>query len=301
MRNLTLSTDLAAAAIGGLAAAILAGLVLAYGARSGPPAIEVSSATDLAALFESRGYAAPLPAAGPVPRLLLAALPGDLDRIGIPAERKALFLRIMLPLVLTVNEEIAAERAQLLALADRIAGGAPLTGEQADVLAMLAHRYRVRPGGDPARDVAQLLAKVDAVPPSLAAAQAALESGWGTSRLAREGNALFGERTWTEAGLEPLQPLPGARHRARSFDGLLDAVRSYALNLNSHPAYDGFRRARAAARSAGRPSDGAALAGHLTRYSELGAAYTEALRRLIRANRLDRLDRAALQPGSAAL
>lgn len=139
------------------------------------------------------------------------------------------------------------------------------------------------------------------VPASVSLAQAALESGWGTSRLAREGNALFGERTWTEAGLEPLRPLPGARHRARSFDGLLDAVRAYALNLNSHPAYDGFRRARAAARSAGGPPDGAALARHLTRYSELGAAYTGALRRLIRANRLDRLDRAALQPGAAAL
>lgn len=301
MRNLTLSTDLKAAAVGGLAAAVLAGLVLVYGTRSGPPVLEVSSADDLAALFESRGFVAPpSDAAAPVPRILLAALPGDLDRMAVPAERKALFLRIMLPLVLTVNEEIAAERAQLLALAGRIAAGASLTGEQSDVLAALARRYRVRPG-DPAEDVATLLGRVDAMPPSLAVAQAALESGWGTSRLAREGNALFGERTWTEAGLEPLQPLPGARHRARSFDGLLDAVRAYALNLNSHPAYDGFRRARAAARSAGGPPDGAALARHLTRYSELGAAYTGALRRLIRANRLDRLDRAALQPGAAAL
>lgn len=301
MRRIALPTILIPAALGALAAVILAGLIWVYGDRAAPP-IEVATAGELARLFDSRGYAevSPGKTAAPVPRLLLATLPGDLGAMKLPAERKALFLRLMLPLVLAANEEIAGDRAQLVALADRLAAGASPGAEQAGWLAALARRYRVVPNGRPAKDVAELLRRVDAVPPSLAIAQAALESGWGTSRLARQGNALFGERTWTAAGLAPLQPIPGERHRARSFERLLDAVRAYALNLNSHPAYAEFRRARAQSRADGAAPGGASLARYLTRYSELGSGYTRALRDLIRANRLERLDGAVLQPEGTA-
>ena len=272
--------------------------------RGQAPMIQVANAGELTELFKTRGYVADLGAAKPVavPRILLAALPPDLDAMAVPAERKALFLRALLPLVLTVNEEIAADRAQLLALEMQLAAGAAATPEQTDWLAALARSYGVAPSDAFPADIAELLPellpellrRVDMVPPSLAVAQAALESGWGTSRLAREGNALFGERTWTRAGLEPLAPEAGASHRARSFARLLDAVAAYVGNLNTHPAYAEFRQARASARDAGEVPAGATLVRHLTRYSELGTEYTKAVRGLIRANGLETLDRAEL-------
>lgn len=260
------------------------------------PMVRVADAGELTELFKTRGYVADLRASKPVevPRILLASLPSDLDAMAVPAERKALFLRVVLPLVLTVNEEIAADRAQLLALDMALDAGAAPTPEQSDWLATLADHYGVTLSGALPADIAELLRRVDIVPPSLAVAQAALESGWGTSRLAREGNALFGERTWREAGLEPLAPEQGATHRARSFARLLDAVAAYVGNLNTHPAYAEFRQARAASRDAGEVPAGILLVRHLTRYSELGAAYTKAVRGLIRANDLEALDRAEL-------
>lgn len=295
-----------------LAAALAAGavgvvLMASPLQRGQAPMIQVADAGELSELFKTRGYVADLGAAKPVtvPRILLAALPPDLDAMAVPAERKALFLRAVLPLVLTVNEEIAADRAQLLALDLALAAGTAPTAEQTDWLAALAGRYGVELGGTLPDDIAELLPellrRVDMVPPSLAVAQAALESGWGTSRLAREGNALFGERTWKQAGLEPLAPEAGATHRARSFARLLDAVAAYVGNLNTHPAYAEFRRARATARAAGELPEGVALVRHLTRYSELGAEYTKAVRGLIRANDLETLDRAELMAeGDAA-
>jgi Bax protein len=268
--------------------------------RGQAPMIQVANAGELTELFKTRGYVADLGASKPVavPRILLAALPPDLDAMAVPAERKALFLRALLPLVLTVNEEIAADRAQLLALEMQLAAGAAATAEQTDWIAALARRYGVALSDGFPADIAELLpellSRVDMVPPSLAVAQAALESGWGTSRLAREGNALFGERTWSKAGLEPLAPEAGASHRARSFARLLDAVAAYVGNLNTHPAYAEFRQARASARDAGEVPAGATLVRHLTRYSELGAEYTKAVRGLIRANDLETLDRAEL-------
>ncbi len=300
-----------------LVAALAGGLGLALAIPAllpGPaPMVEVATAEELADLFAAQGYDCDLPGAKAVavPRILLAAVPADLDATATPAERKDLFLRLMLPLVLTVNEEIAGDRAQLVALAGLRDAGEDFSGEQADWLAALGRRYGIAAGAPDAAEldadapdaeelVAELLRRVDIVPPSLAIAQAALESGWGTSRLAREGNALFGERTWSAAGLEPLAREAGTRHRARSFARLLDAVAAYMRNLNTHDAYGEFRRVRAGLRADGALPAGVALVGQLARYSELGDAYIKAVRGLIRSNRLQGLDRAALlpQPGS---
>ncbi len=295
MRRIVLPTLLA-----GLAALVLIALALAP-EREPRETVKAATSDELSRLFDSHSYGGPFAADMKVPRLLLASLPADFGAMAVPASRKALFLRALLPLVLTANEAIAGDRAQLLALAAQLDAGAPPSAEQADWLAALMRHYRVPASGDLATDLAELLRRVDAVPPSMALAQAALESGWGTSRLARDGNALFGERTWTEAGLVPLAPLPGERHRARSFDRLLDAVDSYLLNLNSHPAYADFRAARAQLRAAGEIPQGEQLIRHLTRYSERGRLYTGAVRDLIRANRLQALDGAALLPAAGSI
>ena len=223
-----------------------------------------------------------------VPPLLLASLPADLADAPTDAERRRLFLCVMLPLILQVNKEILADRKRLqraLASPLRLASR---TGS--NWLTELAEKY----DGDPS-DLEGLLRRVDAVSPAVALAQAAQESGWGQSRFAIEGNALFGQRAWsTEAGLVPSEARDGS-FAVRSFSTLLESVRAYAVNLNRHPAYEEFRRYRGEMRNAGRPLDVARVAGTLEAYSEEGHAYVEALTAVIRDNRLTDFETAEIR------
>lgn len=223
---------------------------------------------------------------GKVPRVILASLPRDLHRIEASSARKELFLATMLPLVLQTNEEIAADRRRLLDLRAGLATAGGLSWRDEVWLEQLAEDYGLAEPNPTA-----LLARIDLIPPSLALAQAAEESGWGTSRFARDGNALFGQ--WSFGGDDIIQPLAGrGGYGVRTFGNLSDAVRAYARNLNSHGAYRDFRSARAAARASGRPLDGFALAGTLTGYSERGHGYVKSLRLIMRANGLSAFDAA---------
>lgn len=220
-----------------------------------------------------------------VPRIFVDRIPPDLAMLRSPRERKHAFVKMMLPLVLAANERILAERQRLIALRGR--SGALDPGERAWLERMSA-RY-----GLEAPDIEALLRRVDAVPPSLALAQAAEESGWGTSRFVREGNAVFGQRTFAAgAGLVPRRRVNGETHEVRSFGRLLDSVASYMTNLNSHYAYGEFRRVREEQRRKLNFLDGYALAPTLNGYSERGEDYTRRLRSIIRSNGLRALDRA---------
>lgn len=221
-----------------------------------------------------------------VPRIFLATVPGDLGKVREIKERKTLFLQSVLPLVLQANEDILADRKRIWSLRAQARMGERLDAIDRLWLAMMAERYRVERD-----DLDSLLLRVDAIPPSLALAQAAAESGWGTSRFVREGNALFGQ--WTTAkgrGLTPLKRDAGLTHKIKVFDSLLQSVEAYVLNLNTHRAYKGLRKARAAMRTQGAALDGHALAGELIRYSERGLDYVVTLRSIIEANNLKRLD-----------
>lgn len=167
----------------------------------------------------------------PVPRLFVDALPPDFDKLAEADKLKQTFFQMVLPLTLKVNEEILADRHQLLLLQKKISAGRALSDEQQVWLAELADRYDVASG-----DVPELLRRVDAISPALALAQSAEESGWGRSRFAVKGNALFGQRTWDKGlGIVPQQRDEGGRHEVRVFPSLLESVRSYARNLNGHP------------------------------------------------------------------
>lgn len=226
----------------------------------------------------------------PVPRLRLVMLPRDLPDVPDTGQRKTVFLSLLLPLVLEANAHIAQERRRLRYAIDRRATGQNLSQELIDWLGKLAKRYK----GSPER-LDDLLLRVDTVPPSLVLAQAAAESGWGTSRFAVQGNAIFGQ--WTTAGgkgLVPLERPDGKTYKVRSFDRLIDSVNAYLLNLNTHRSYRGFRKTRAEMRRAGEPLDGPTLAGELHRYSEKGDEYVELLQGIIRKNRLRPFDKATL-------
>jgi Bax protein len=226
----------------------------------------------------------------PVPRLRMARLPHDLADVSEIPRRKAIFFKAVLPLVLQANERIAADRERLWALRHRARMGGHILAQDRIWLMAQAERY----GTEPA-DFDELLTRMDVVPPSLALAQSAEESGWGTSRFVREGNALFGQYTTASEGhLVPTRRPDDADFRVRAFANLLESVQAYMHNLNTHPAYARLRASRAAMRRMGAPLDGAALAPHLDRYSERGPAYVRSVLSIIEANGLDTLDQARL-------
>ena len=229
-----------------------------------------------------------------VPRVILAGVPDDLRAVGHVREKKMLFFKVVLPLILRVNEEIARDRGRLAAIDGTLAGGGEPSAADKAWLVALAKRYRIDE-----IDTKKLLIRVDAIPVSLALAQAAEESGWGSSRFAREGNALFGQWTYStvDKGITPKNRDKAKKHRVRAFGNLIESVRAYARNLNTNKVYGNFRRIRANRRLQGHKPEGAVLAGTLTNYSERGQAYVDGIRAIIDANDLGGLDTAKLRDG----
>jgi len=226
-----------------------------------------------------------------VPRILVVNMPREFRRIQETANKKDIFFKTVLPLVLTVNEEILSDRKRLLRIiADKIRSGRIRSIDKL-WLVEISEKYFLD-----TLDLAELLRRVDIIPPSLALAQAAEESGWGTSRFAVEGNALFGQYTYqTSYSLIPRKREKGKDHNIRAFASLLDAVRSYARNLNTHRAYREFRNRRHALRRSGREITGKTLASKLKSYSERGEKYIRTIKSIMRANRLNNLDKAIVQ------
>lgn len=227
-----------------------------------------------------------------VPRVLLARLPDALAELPEGKQRKDLFLSVLLPHVLKVNELIAADRQRLLDLRAKRRAGLPWSGSEEQWLSEIASEYDID-----SIDFELLLLRVQTIPPSLALTQAAIESGWGGSRFATEGNAMFGQRTWGDNGLVPERRADGETHRVQQFDHLFESVRGYMRNLNTHPAYRELRRLRRDLAATGAPVTGAALAPALQFYSERREAYVEDVLAVMRGNRLDRLDNLRLAYG----
>lgn len=261
------------------------------GTPHGGMVIRAGTTAALAEIFDQYGYRLDrVMTAGTVPRLFVAEVPPDMAALDKPAARKALFIRIALPLVLAANEAILRDRARIERLRAKLVGNGTLAIAEQRWMGEIFAAY-----GAPMFDFAELLRRVDIVPPSLAIAQGAEESGWGTSRFAREGNALFGQRIFRgTGGLVPRERAAGERYCVRRFARLFDAVRAYAANLNSHPAYVQFRSLRAGLRGQGRRPEGLALVDALRFYSERRAAYVATLRQIIRIDRLTTFDRARL-------
>ncbi len=182
-----------------------------------------------------------------------------------------------------MDEFITTRNQEILALRKRI----DKNSLSADEWRTLALRYRVR-STDPSEIREQLLVKVDVVPDSLVKAQAAIESAWGTSRFAVEGNNYFGQWCFRAGcGLVPESREAGLDHEVRLFESPQASVNSYMLNLNSHRAYRHLRRARAELRQQQQTLNGCYLARGLEQYSEKGAHYVESLKQLIRVNDLE--------------
>jgi Bax protein len=224
-----------------------------------------------------------------VPRLFLPKVPADMAKVENIDQRKRVFLLTMLPLILKSNEEIRADRRRLIAIKRRVDRGAAVRAVDGIWLERLGERYDTAPD-----DFDRLLRRVDEVPVSLALAQAVEESGWGTSRFARIGNAIFGQYTTEDDhGLVPKQRPEDRTFKIKAFPDLLSGIRSYMRNLNTHPSYASLRAMRADARAKGRAASGRELARTLTAYSERGEDYIRTLHLIIDANDLVELERNA--------
>lgn len=226
-----------------------------------------------------------------VPRYFVATWPRDWASLKDSDIRKKRFLKLLLPLILQANEKLLSDRKSMVSLASKTAAGEALHPQEESWRARMALELGLEEEAPPE----EILQRLDIVPPSLALAQSAIETGWGSSRFVREGNALFGE--WSNGdGMVPAERAEGENHTVRRFDSLSQSVASYLRNLNTHPAYEDFRQARFLLRKTGLEPDGEALSLTLKSYSEQGETYLALVRELISDNDLSALDAATLAP-----
>lgn len=214
--------------------------------------------------------------------------------------KKRVFFRILLPLVLHANDAVLAERTRAGDLAKRVTAGQDLSADDRAWLGALAVKYKISKSPDDpfdAADARALMTRVDIVPASLAMAQAASESGWGTSRFADQGNSIFGMWTWGGKGITPEQQRTAEHgdHKVAAYDSVQESVDAYILNINTHAAYDDLRDMRGDMRQGGKKVTGLVLAVSLVKYSERGVTYVNEIKKLITSNHLEHTDDAFLQ------
>ena len=204
--------------------------------------------------------------------VFISLLPGDLKLIEQTQERKELFIKIVLPLILEENSNILQERKKLFKIINKNLN----TNAERKWLINKFKEYKINNS-----DISELKLRMDIIPVSIAIAQAAKESGWGTSRFAVEGNALYGQWTWNNNGLEPLEKDSESNHKVMQFNILRASVRAYKNNLNTHNAYKEFREVRAKLREEGKKINGLDLTQYLHNYAQIGEKYVEILERII--------------------
>jgi len=239
-------------------------------------------------LFEDLNYDLKAVRAGQkVKPIYLTKLPKDLKTLGDTKTKRELFIKIVLPLILHENEKIIDDRKRLFKILGKNFNS---PGEKV----WLNRRFKEYKIED--KDFAELKMRMDIIPVSIALAQAANESGWGTSRFALEGNALFGQWTWSKKGISPKNKDPDQSHKILQFQILKASVRAYKNNLNTHNAYKEFREVRAKLRQSGTTITGLALIKYLKRYASIGEKYTEIIEGIMVQNSLTDFDKANLLP-----
>ncbi len=219
----------------------------------------------------------------------LTKLPKELKNIESPRKRKKLFIKIVLPLIIEENLKIRFDRKKLFEILNK---NNTSSRDKAWV------ELKFKQYGIKNNDLAKLKIRMDEIPVSLAIAQAAKETGWGSSRFAQEGNALFGQWTWSGEGIKPLEVEKDKKHKVAKFKILKASVRAYQRNLNTHPSYKEFRIERAIQRDNDEKLDSLKLVNFLEKYAETGKEYTEVLKKIINQNSLTDFDDVDILPTS---
>ena len=219
-------------------------------------------------------------------------LPVELKQIQNTKERKELFIKIVLPLILSENNRIRRDRSTLFKILNKNINSKAEKN-------WLNNKFKQY--GVVNKDVSTLKVRMDEIPVSLAIAQAAKETGWGTSRFAIEGNALFGQWTYSGEGIKPAGSDKNDKHKVMAFSVLKASVRAYQRNLNTHSSYKEFRKVRAIQRDNDEPLNSLELANYLNSYAETGEEYTKILKKIIVQNNLKDFDEAKILPLSKNL
>ena len=222
----------------------------------------------------------------------LTLLPREIKKIENTKKRKDFFIQIILPLIIKENNNIKLDRQKLFSILNKSKN----TKIEKNWLKSKFKQYGVAN-----KDLSTLKIRMDEVPVSMAIAQAAKETGWGTSRFAQEGNALFGQWTWSGEGIKPAAADNDSTHKVMKFKVLQASVKAYQRNLNTHSTYKKFRSARAELRDEGKKLDSMILSEHLDKYAETGKEYVKILQKIIRQNSLEDFDDAKLLPSSISL
>ncbi len=219
----------------------------------------------------------------------LTKLPKELKNIESPKKRKKLFIKIVLPLIIEENLKIRFDRKKLFEI---------LNKNNTSIRDKAWLELKFKQYGVKNSDFAKLKIRMDEIPASLAIAQAAKETGWGSSRFAQEGNALFGQWTWSGEGIKPLDVEKDEKHKVAKFKILKASVRAYQRNLNTHSSYKEFRIERAIQRDNDEKLDSLKLVNFLKNYAETGIEYTEVLKKIIKQNSLKDFDDVDILPTS---
>ena len=224
--------------------------------------------------------------------VVIGKLPYELKKIQNVKKRKELFIQIVLPLILEENNKILLDRKKLFAILNKNNN----SNSDNEWLNKKFKQY-----GISKRDIPTLKRRMDIIPPSMAIAQAAKETGWGTSRFALEGNALFGQWTYTNKGIKPAEAEAGTTHKVMMFNVLKSSVRAYVRNLNTHKSYRKMRYVRAIQRDNEGKIDSLELINYLDKYAETGKEYTVTLIKIIKQNILTDFDDVKILPNSEAV
>ena len=203
-----------------------------------------------------------------------------MEKIKSNIQKKETFLQILLPLVVAENEKIRNDKKNLLKILKE-----NQSKKKTNWINKKYKEYRVSD-----KNIDELMTRMDIIPTSIALAQAAKESGWGTSRFALEGNAIFGQWTWNGIGMAPLDKDKNENHKILKFPLLRASVKAYITNLNTHSGYKGFRKKRLELRSNNKSLSGLDLIHELENYAQTGKEYTKVLEKIIKQNDLDEFE-----------
>ena len=251
------------------------------------------SATTIEELFKSTNYnLLDVRKNKLVQPISLTFLPNEIKKIENINKRKDLFIQIILPLIIKENNNIRLDRKKLFSVLNK-------SKNTKTEKAWLNSKFKQY--GVVNKDLSTLKIRMDEVPASMAIAQAAKETGWGTSRFALEGNALFGQWTWSGDGIKPSDADNNTTHKVMKFKILQASVRAYQRNLNTHSSYKDFRSTRAELREEGKKLDSITLIEHMDKYAETGKEYVRVLQQIIKQNNLTDFDDAKLLPSSIDL
>ena len=219
-------------------------------------------------------------------------LPKEMKNIENVKKRKNLFIQIVLPLIIEENMKIRLDRKKLFVILNKN------SNSKSDIEWL---KKKFKQYGVAKNDLSTLKIRMDEIPVSLAIAQAAKETGWGTSRFAQKGNALFGQWTWSGNGIKPSAADSDSTHKVASFKVLKASVKAYQRNINTHSSYIKFRKERAIQRDNDGKLNSLVLVKYLDKYAETGVEYTEILSKIIQQNSLTDFDDVKILPTSKKL